>query len=258
MARPTGRIRILVVLLGLVALVAIIALPVLAADPSGSPSPAASDPTPTATTEPTPSPTEPPTPTATSEPTPSPTESTTAAPAAEPTATAAPTEDADDAEDRDDETDSAESETGDEVEVTVTGTVGTRPDEGGDIEYTLTDGATVLGLDAGPSWYWRDDHPLKGSVGKTVTIVGEQEPGGEIEVRTVDGVRFREPGKPPWAGGWKVQGERHPGWSAEKAAKWEAKRAEKAKQHGVDCWPPGHCKDQTPVDAPAVTNPPGD
>ena len=35
-------------------------------------------------------------------------------------------------------------------------------------------------------------------------------------------------GKPPWAGGPKVQGERHPGWKAWKADKFAAKAAEKA------------------------------
>jgi hypothetical protein len=59
----------------------------------------------------------------------------------------------------------------------------------------------------------------------------------------VDGTRLREPGKPPWAGGWKVVGERHPGWSEEKAARFAERQAAKAARFG-DCWPPGHCKQQ--------------
>ena len=46
-----------------------------------------------------------------------------------------------------------------------------------------------------------------------------------------------------------------PGWSAEKAAKWEAKRAEKARQHGTTCWPPGHCKDEAGADGPERREP---
>jgi hypothetical protein len=49
-------------------------------------------------------------------------------------------------------------------------------------------------------------------------------------------VALREPGKPPWAGGWKVVGEKHPGWSQEKADRFKAKFG--------DCFPPGQCKDK--------------
>jgi hypothetical protein len=55
------------------------------------------------------------------------------------------------------------------------------------------------------------------------------------------------PGRPPWAGGWKVVGRDHPGWSQEKWDRWQAKVADKAKQHGVECWPPGHCMDKDKV-----------
>jgi hypothetical protein len=128
--------------------------------------------------------------------------------------------------------------------VTVTGTVGTRTDADGRTEYTLTSGSTVLVLDGGPTWFYGDDHPLAGSVGKRVTVVGTQRAGeAEIDVETVDGVALRAPGKPPWAGGWKAVGERHPGWSQEKADRMADKRAEQAARHGVACWPPGLCKD---------------
>ena len=108
-------------------------------------------------------------------------------------------------------------------------------------------GSTVLVLDAGPSWFYGDDHPLRGAVGKRVTIAGTQRAGeSEVDVETVDGAAVREPGRPPWAGGWHRVGERHPGWSQEKAERWAAKRAEQAERHGVSCWPPGHCKSPEP------------
>jgi hypothetical protein len=133
--------------------------------------------------------------------------------------------------------------------VTVSGTVGTRTDADGRTEYTLTNGSTVLILDGGPTWFYGDDHPLQASVGKQVTVVGTQRAGeAEVDVETVDGTALREAGKPPWAGGWKAVGERHPGWSQEKADRMAAKRAEQAERHGATCWPPGQCKD---ADAPA-------
>lgn len=102
----------------------------------------------------------------------------------------------------------------------------------------------MLGLDAGPSWFWKDMHPLKASVGKSVTVVGEHKPSGtEVEVHIVDGTVIREPGRPPWAGGWKAVGKDHPGWSQGKADRWAAKMAEKKARFGLDCWPPGHCMD---------------
>jgi hypothetical protein len=142
-----------------------------------------------------------------------------------------------------------------EVAVTLTGTVGTTTDADGDAAYTLTVGSTVYTLEAGPPWYWKDKHPLKPYVGKSVTIVGEQEQGtSDVDVQSVDGTVIREPGKPPWAGGWMRVGKDHPGWSQEKADRM----ADKAARFGLDCWPPGHCKDasgkpKTPAAAPTPT-----
>jgi hypothetical protein len=131
-----------------------------------------------------------------------------------------------------------------EVAVSLRGTVGTRTNAAGETEYTLTSGSTVVTLDAGPSWYWKDKHPLKAYVGKSVTVAGGQGQGStEVDVQAVDGKAIREPGKPPWAGGWKVVGKDHPGWSQEKADRQAAKAAEKKARFGLDCWPPGHCKD---------------
>jgi hypothetical protein len=130
------------------------------------------------------------------------------------------------------------------VAVTFSGTVAGRTDAAGNPEYTLTVGSTTYTLDGGPSWYWKDKNPLRAYVGKRVTVVGEQRQGStEVDVKTVDGKALREPGKPPWAGGWKVVGKDHPGWSQEKADRWAAKIEEKKAKFGVDCWPPGHCKD---------------
>ena len=69
----------------------------------------------------------------------------------------------------------------------------------------------------------------------------------EVDVLAVDGTVIREAGRPPWAGGWKRVGERHPGWSQEKADRFKAK-------FGA-CFPPGQCKDKTPDadEAPAPT-----
>ena len=131
-----------------------------------------------------------------------------------------------------------------EVEVTLKGTVGTRTTTDGEVEYTLTVGATTLTLDAGPSWFYGDKHPLAAFVGKTVTVVGDQATGSTVvDVLSVDGTAIRAAGKPPWAGGWKRVGKIHPGWSQEKWDKWQGKMAEGGKRFGLDCWPPGFCRD---------------
>ena len=116
--------------------------------------------------------------------------------------------------------------------ITITGTIQESTGADGRAVFTIQDGGTTYTLDGGPSWFYGDDHPLKVYVGQTVTVAGEVADGStEIEVETVQGTALREPGRPPWAGGWKVVGERHPGWSQDKADRFRA-----------DCWPPGHCK----------------
>jgi len=123
------------------------------------------------------------------------------------------------------------------VAITIAGTVEASTDADGNAAYTLTDGGTTYTLEAGPRWFFGDDYPLKPFVGKSVTIVGEKADGSnDISVVSIDGKALREPGKPPWAGGWKVVGERHPGWSQEKADRMKAKFG--------DCFPPGQCKDK--------------
>ena len=121
--------------------------------------------------------------------------------------------------------------------VTLTGTVAATTDADGRPSYTLGSGGKTYTLDAGPSWFYGDNHPLKAYVGKTVKLIGEEAAGSaEIDVESVDGKALRAPGKPPWAGGWKVVGERHPGWSQQKADRFKAKLG--------DCFPPGKCKEK--------------
>ena len=121
--------------------------------------------------------------------------------------------------------------------ITISGTIEVATDENGNDTYTLTDGGTTYTLEAGPPWFFGKNHPLKPFVGQSVTVDGEVAEGGtEVEVLAVNGQAIREPGKPPWAGGWKVVGERHPGWSQEKADRFKDKFG--------DCFPPGQCKDK--------------
>lgn len=122
-----------------------------------------------------------------------------------------------------------------EIAITLRGAVVAATDAKGRPTFSLSSGGTTYELEAGPAWFWGANNPLTKFAGKTVTIAGEVHVGGtEVDVLTVDGAAIRAPGKPPWAGGWKVQGEKHPGWSQAKADKHKAKFG--------DCWPPGKCK----------------
>jgi len=122
--------------------------------------------------------------------------------------------------------------------ITISGTIEVATDSGGHKTYTLTDGGKTYRLEAGPRWFFDEGaYPLDKYVGQAVTIDGEIADGSdEVDVISVNGTALREPGKPPWAGGWKVVGERHPGWSQEKADRMKAKFG--------DCFPPGQCKDK--------------
>jgi hypothetical protein len=114
--------------------------------------------------------------------------------------------------------------------VTLRGVVGRAAGEDG--EFTLTVGSTVYRLSAGPRWWWGDASPLAAVVGKTVTIDGEQAEGSdEVDVLAIDGKAIRTAGRPPWAGGWKVVGSRHPGW-----AQWKVDKAQGG-GHGRDTAP---------------------
>ena len=122
--------------------------------------------------------------------------------------------------------------------ITLNGTIESAAGENGKTEYTLTDGGTTYTLSAGPKWFFDSgSYPLDPYVGEAVTIEGEITEGTtDVDVISVNGTALREAGKPPWAGGWKAVGERHPGWSQEKADRFKAKFG--------DCFPPGQCKDK--------------
>jgi hypothetical protein len=121
--------------------------------------------------------------------------------------------------------------------ITITGTIEVATADNGNDSYTLTDGGTTYTLSAGPPWFFGNDHPLEQYVGQAVTVDGEIAEGtNDVDVLAVDGTALREPGKPPWAGGWKVVGEGHPGWSQEKADRFKDKFG--------DCFPPGQCKEK--------------
>ena len=121
--------------------------------------------------------------------------------------------------------------------ITLHGTIEKATAADGESSYSLTDGGTTYTLEAGPRWFFGDAYPLEKYVGKNVTVEGEVAEGStEVDVLSIDGTALRGEGKPPWAGGWRVVGPVHPGWSQEKADRFKAKFG--------DCWPPGHCKDK--------------
>ncbi len=103
-----------------------------------------------------------------------------------------------------------------------TGTIEQTTGPDGTVEYTL--GGTRLSV--GPPWFW-DSSPLAPFVGTSVTVTGAADDGTpsasapdaakadgvpSFDVFSIDGTVIREPGKPPWAGGPAVVGERHPGF----------------------------------------------
>ena len=111
-----------------------------------------------------------------------------------------------------------------EQAITVHGTIqkATAPD--GKIAYTLVANATTYRLSDGPDWWWGANDPLGSYVGKTVDVTGEVAQGStDIDVLSIDGKAIRAPGRPPWAGGPKAVGEKHPGFKAAKEARDKAK-----------------------------------
>jgi hypothetical protein len=121
--------------------------------------------------------------------------------------------------------------------ITISGTVELATDPGGHETYTLRANGKTYTLEAGPPWFFGDKYPLKKFVGQNVKIDGEAaKDSTDVEVTSVNGTALREPGRPPWAGGWKAVGAAHPGWSQAKADRMKAKFG--------DCFPPGKCKDK--------------
>jgi hypothetical protein len=222
-------------------IVAALALPVLAADPSASPSASvAASESPSSSTQPSTAP--------------SPSREPSVAPIAtpqRPVASASPepatTDEDEDGGGKPDKANKADKTPA--VAITLSGTVATATDAKGRPTFSLSSGGKTYELDAGPPWFWGTNNPLAKFAGKSVTITGETRVGStEVDVQTVDGTAIRAPGKPPWAGGWKVVGEKHPGWSQAKADKFKARFG--------DCWPPGHCKQ--PETTSPTSAPPGD
>jgi hypothetical protein len=251
--RQFDRLRGLLGLTLLGALVAVVAIPVMAADPSPATS---SDPVPSASVESSIPAGVDVSPAATSAP-----EATPASPSAVPAPlqpTAGPSDEPQPETRTSDDVKPGKGAKGPEADVQVTGAVATSTDPEGRQLFSLTAGGTTYELSAGPPWFWGDDHPLLPFVGRSVTVAGTTHEGStEIDVATVNGVAVRAPGKPPWAGGWKRVGEKHPGWSQEKWDRWQARQQAKAAANGVECWPPGHCK-KTPSASGELENPPGD
>ncbi len=104
---------------------------------------------------------------------------------------------------------------GPEIAKTINGTVEQGTDDKGRPTFTLTVGGVAWELSAGPKWFHGDDSPLKAWVGKSVEVAGTHHEGEtELDVETIDGQAIRAAGKPPWAGGPRAVGERHPGWKS--------------------------------------------
>ncbi len=113
---------------------------------------------------------------------------------------------------------------------TVTGIIG-QTTLNGKIVYTITVAGVATRLSAGPAWFYQTP-PLAAFVGKTATITGERSTGERspnaaakakanpsegpsIDVFTITSsgstTTLRSAGKPPWAGGPKAVGAKHPG-----------------------------------------------
>lgn len=100
-----------------------------------------------------------------------------------------------------------------EIAKTLAGTVATSVDAKGRATYSMLVDGVTWELSAGPKWFWGASNPLAAYVGKSVEVAGTYHAGEtELDVATVDGKALRAAGKPPWAGGPKVVGSKHPGW----------------------------------------------
>jgi hypothetical protein len=111
-----------------------------------------------------------------------------------------------------------------EQAITVQGTIQKTTAADGKVAYTLVANGTTYHLSDGPEWWWGANDPLASYVGRTVDVTGEVAQGStDIDVLSVDGKALRAPGRPPWAGGPKAVGEKHPGFKAAKEARDKAK-----------------------------------
>ena len=102
---------------------------------------------------------------------------------------------------------------GPKVDVTVRGTLVQGTDDKGRPTFSITANGTTWEISAGPKWYHLDKNPLAAYVGKSITVVGSHREGDtDVSADTVNGKELRTAGRPPWAGGPRAVGERHPGW----------------------------------------------
>ncbi len=92
-----------------------------------------------------------------------------------------------------------------------TGTVAVQAEADGTTAYVLQTATGTLVLDIGPPRYWGDANPLVPLVGTSVTMTGVQETGSDhFAVFTIGDQVIRGPGRPPWAGGAKADGQTGP------------------------------------------------
>src|SRR5438093_8336459 len=97
----------------------------------------------------------------------------------------------------------------------------------------MTANGKTYQLEVGPPWWWGANNPLASKAGDVHDVTGEVEgSSNEIDVLSIDGTAVRQPGRPPWAGGPKEVGSKHPGWKAWKAAHDAAKGPKGPKDHG--------------------------
>lgn len=133
---------------------------------------------------------------------------------------------------------------------TLTGTIVATTDAKGRATYEMTVDGVTWELSAGPKWYWADSNPLSAYVGAVVEVAGTYREGRtDLSVATVDGTAIRAAGRPPWAGGPKGVGERHPGWKDATGSKATAKPG---KGHGRE-----HAPGQNKVKAHGRAHAPG-
>ena len=135
------------------------------------------------------------------------------------------------------------------VEITLTGIIERTTDAKGRPTFTLTSGGTTYELSAGPKWYYGPGGgPLAAHVGTSTEVHGWHRDGStKVSVDTVDGSRIVTTGRPPWAGGPKIHGQKHPGWKA-----WHehGRRGHGLGRDGA----PGQLKDKPPGDETATAS----
>ena len=141
-----------------------------------------------------------------------------------------------------------------ELTITLSGTVVQTTDAKGRATFEMTVDGTTWELSAGPKWWHAGgSHPLAAYAGKSVQVTGSHREGStDVDVATVDGKALRSAGRPPWAGGPKATGERHPGFKAWKGQGAAGQGKDKGTGHGR-ANAPGQLKDKSkPADDEAI------